>query len=56
MAGESDKNFDWSCPEQQIDECGRSLPVTNTTTPMPDVKPPKETTSSGNDKIDTNDD
>ena len=41
MAQERDENFDWSSPEPMSEE-GRGLPITDTITPMPEVKPPKQ--------------
>ena len=40
MAKERDENHGWSSPEPM--EEGRGLPITDTSTPMPEVKPPKQ--------------
>ena len=46
MAEENNGNIEWSSPEPLSEE-GRGLPITNTTTPIPEVKPPKQPENSG---------
>ncbi|GAB6145243.1 hypothetical protein [Desulfocicer niacini] len=41
----NDSNQGPSIPSNE--DFGKNLPITNTTTPMPNVKPPRETPSSG---------
>ena len=46
MAKAEKENIKWNEPDSTFEE-GRGLPVTNTSTPIPDVKPPKESGNSG---------
>ena len=46
----SQNNKPSSTSRDDFEDSGRSLPTTSTKTPMPEVKPPKQSDSSNNNK------